>query len=572
MTPVQESEVLVTYDRHMLEATGYIHEEYERIRESAATSLERVQLWGSLVDESGVVEKVEGWAAAERKSNAGRKPHMSFRTVLILFMMHIDAGDNRYNAVARTLFAQMTPDTRAYLGLRSLRGTKRMWYQRYRRSLNRVLVLCEPWTVNRKKRATAEEYQAALDSYSDERRTRMDELINDIIRATVRRLPADIRATYKGNAALDATLIQIVGTPNPGKKHNDQDRYNVDAMSGRYSREGNHEGTGHEKDVAGWEAETVVTVPNRPGAPDTFPVLTTGMTVHQPGRTRHGGRIAMWYHSQEFTRDERHLLMTDMLYPGLTPENFQVPIAQMGFRTVWDIRKPIYKKGETEAERKKKAIHGFVDDAIAVDGCLYLKWMPEDLIYATFDFRREDSDPKKIDEATYYARLKSRTAYRVMGKGRPEEDGTFRFYYPTIDTKKQRYFDLATGNEVRRPLLRQRTLSVSPDIPEHLPIIKQLQMFELRSEDWQKWYGQRNRVEENNYWLKHDGFTDLGNPEKRRARGYAYQALTAGFAAAVSNMRRIVRFIANAAVKALGETALRNLRQYDEEGNPILHL
>jgi hypothetical protein len=112
---------------------------------------------------------------------------------------------------------------------------------------------------------------------------------------------------------------------------------------------------------------------------------------------------------------------------------------------------------------------------------------------------------------------------------------------------------------------------VSPDIPEHLPIIKQLQMYELRSDDWHKWYGLRNRVEENNYWLKHDGFSDLGNPEKRRARGYAYQTLTAGMAAAVSNMRRIVSFIAKAAVNAIGETALRNRRHYDDDGNPIPH-
>lgn len=85
-----------------------------------------------------------------------------------------------------------------------------------------------------------------------------------------------------------------------------------------------------------------------------------------------------------------------------------------------------------------------------------------------------------------------------MGKGRPEEDGTFRFYYPTIKSDV-RYYDPATGKEIRRPILKQRTLSVSPDVPEHLPIIKQLQMFELGSDEWQKWYGQRNRVEENNY-------------------------------------------------------------------------
>lgn len=37
-------------------------------------------------------------------------------------------------------------------------------------------------------------------------------------------------------------------------------------------------------------------------------------------------------------------------------------------------------------------------------------------------------------------------------------------------------------------------------------------------------------------------------------------------------MRRIVSFIANAAVRAIGETALRNLRHYDDDdGNPLPH-
>lgn len=96
-------------------------------------------------------------------------------------------------------------------------------------------------------------------------------------------------------------------------------------------------------------------------------------------------------------------------------------------------------------------------------------------------------------------------------------------------------------------------------------------MFELRSDEWQKWYGQRNRVEEDNYCLKHDGFNDLGKPKKRKPRGYAYQSLTVGFAAAVITVRRIVSFIANAAVESLAETAPRTLLQYDDQGNPILH-
>jgi len=57
--------------------------------------------------------------------------------------------------------------------------------------------------------------------------------------------------------------------------------------------------------------------------------------------------------------------------------------------------------------------------------------------------------------------------------------------------------------------------------------------------------------------VKADAETDLGNPEKRRARGYAYHAITSAMAFAVSNMRRIDSFIEAQAVAAPGEKELR---------------
>jgi hypothetical protein len=205
----------------------------------------------------------------------------------------------------------------------------------------------------------------------------------------------------------------------------------------------------------------------------------------------------------------------------------------MGFRTVWDIRE----------SQDESATHGYIDGAVAVDGNLYLKWMPEDLVNATLDYRRKEGDPAKINEDTYKARLKSRKPYRVMGKGRPDEDGYFRFYYPPIDSRKHLYVDPATDKEVRFPKLAKKTLTVGPDSPENLRIIKFLQMFEYRSDEWHAWAGLRNRVEENNWWMKHEGFGDLGNPRARRPRGYAYQGFVAAMVATVGNMRRIVKFI-----------------------------
>ena len=73
------------FDRLMVEATGHTHDDYEFIRHAAHTNLEHVQLYGRIVDETGAAEELERWANEQRRSKAGRKAKISFRTVLILF-------------------------------------------------------------------------------------------------------------------------------------------------------------------------------------------------------------------------------------------------------------------------------------------------------------------------------------------------------------------------------------------------------------------------------------------------------------------------------------------------------
>lgn len=55
--------------------------------------------------------------------------------------------------------------------------------------------------------------------------------------------------------------------------------------------------------------------------------------------------------------------------------------------------------------------------------------------------------------------------------------------------------------------------------------------------------GLRSHVEGNNRHMKDDAHGALGNPELRRPRGYAFQALAVASAVVVSNMRRIVTFL-----------------------------
>jgi len=95
---------------------------------------------------------------------------------------------------------------------------------------------------------------------------------------------------------------------------------------------------------------------------------------------------------------------------------------------------------------------------------------------------------------------------------------------------------------------------------------------EHKSDEWRAWYGLRSHVESNNQYVKSDAATDLGNPEKRRPRGFAYQALSAAMAFAMSNLRRIVSFI-EAKYKATIDDSpkQRQRRRTDEHGTPLPH-
>jgi len=517
----EEQAALERFDRHMVEATGYTIDRYNRIRAVGPASLAHIQLYGALIDESGVAPLLEQWASEGRKSNAGRKAHMPFRALLILHLMHTDDGNNRYNNVARTLYARLTPEAFAYLGITTTTGTQLEWYYRYWRSLNRLLALLSPWDAPRNIFLSAAQYRAALETYSQLKRDRMDIVMNRLAHASVRRLPAEIRDTYKGHVALDATHIALAGRPNPTIGNTDAPRTNLDAMSGPYRRGGNHRGRGRKKDKAAWEVETVVTVPNRPNDKDSFPVLATGLTMHQPGFTKAGPLIAMKFHADLF--DERGFVMVDRAYNGSKAFRFQMPIREMGFRGVYN-----YKK-------KEQGLQGAIDDVILVAGSLYVKWMPRHLITAHADYRKGLISEEQLE---HY--LSQRTQYRCKEKGRPNSKGEQYFFYP--DLSRVMCIDPATDKKVR-PKLTKGTFLLAPTTPEAQRIIKHLQSFEFKSDEWRGWMGLRSHVEANNQHMKDDAHANLGSATNRRPRGYAFQALAVASAVVVSNMRRIVTFL-----------------------------
>jgi len=545
---------LERFDRHMIEATGYTHDEYAYIRAAGPMSLKHVMLYGDLVDESGAVEFLEKCHKADRKSAAGRKPLLSFRTVLILLLMQVDGGDARYGTIAKTLFARTTPETREYLELPALLSNERQWYLRYRHALNRILDLLEPWEVSKLHHISAAEFVAAKETYSQENRDRLEDLVNMFLHATVRRLPADIRARYKGNVAIDATPLFLIGKPNRRWEEDGVDRKNLDAMSTRYTRAGNHEGKGHEDDEPAWEMETVVTVANAPGSPLSFPVLMTGASFQHPGRNKYGPLRAVRQHCKLFGRDERYRLIADQEYNGFKPHRFQNEIRKLGFRGVFN-----------HSGKRKGKKDATIGDAVLVDGTLYVKWMPRHLMSTTHDYANA-----LITKEQHISHINARRKYALTDHGRPDEDGFQRFTYPAL--KGLMLIDPATDKPLARtPKLAAKSLMVGPDSAESMRIIKHLSAVQYYTEEWHAWFGLRNRVEENNLWFKSDAATDIGNPEKRRAVGYAYNCLLAGLAAAVSNMRRIVTHLEDEAEAVVGRSTLRARRRVDIDGKPLEH-
>lgn len=144
------------------------------------------------------------------------------------------------------------------------------------------------------------------------------------------------------------------------------------------------------------------------------------------------------------------------------------------------------------------------------------------------------------------------------------------FTYP--DLSKSICIDRATGKRVF-PRLAQKTFTLHPNTKEAMRAIKHLSGFAHKSPQWKAWYGMRSHVESNNQYVKADAETDLGNPEKRRARGFAYQALTSAMAFTVANLRRIVQYIEAQAAAELGAKTMRERarRRTDENGDRLPH-
>ncbi|MDN4598025.1 hypothetical protein [Leifsonia virtsii] len=545
MNHVSDPEELLT--RRMLDTFGVpsSHDLAVERKKYGPMSKAYLALAARIVDHSGVVGRLEEWHKENRKSNAGAKPYIPFRAVLILLLIHIQMGHGaNYQEIAHTLAHRFDPEHRRMLGIVEGSGTHKEWYLRMWRSTNTMLAQMDPYPSRRNKRLSEGEYAAQVAKWESTQGridtkimlARLDWLCEKLVHTTVRMLPKDIWDRYAGNIAIDATKMEIAGRPNapdPRRK-----RSNADPFAGRYRREGNHDGQGAKTDVAAYELENAVMVWNRPGERHMFPSLTLAVTFHRPGRlVGHGLRLVQ---SVERLGVRPGLILADRAYNGERIENFQIPVRLLGWELVIDYPKNYL--GEQSS----------YEDLILVDGSWYVTYMPQALIDGSKKIRKEVKDPvtgdKKtvVDEAERERLIRAREPYRMIPKGRPDKDGYQRFTYPRPGS----YLAYDRGAKKVITPTTARTITIPIDAGDKptkqnkkpVPAIKHVQKYPYLSEEHQGFYGMRSLVESSHRVLKDSNREDIANPAKRTGRGYAFHYLAVALAAASTNLRKIETF------------------------------
>ncbi|MFB6611816.1 hypothetical protein ACFCVO_15915 [Agromyces sp. NPDC056379] len=597
-------------EQRMQAVFGRSVEDYEQ--EVAEAALPRVflELAHKVVTASSAPDMLARWKDEARKSNAGAKPLVPMAAVLILFVAHALAGKPlTYYELARTLRLRLKHDQRVLLGVSHKSGTHNQWYDRMWAAVNRLIELVDPYPGprNKKLRGSAwEEYRRTTEQpryveNSERMLERFDELVNSILRACIDLLPRDIWTEYDGGLIIDATKIIIAGSPNSSSKLGD--RSNPDPLSGRYRREGKHDGKGASTDVAAYELETALTMWNKPGESTRFPTLVTAVSMHRPGQLiGHAARLIAHHKRLGF---DRFLLGVDRAYNGEKIENFHIPARLAGAELILDYKAP------------DLGLQGWFEDLILVDGNWYTNWMPDKLVSAGKKLRvlkdemkaargalkgysRSTShSPEQLELIVQHERLlaegpsiraeleiliANRTRYRMKEHGHVDSDGAQRFRYPDPKLSLVTPRPIANRSSITIPMLvpeREAPSHLSALVPTSSPPkakrsgsprkpqpIKHVQKFAYESLEWNKHKGMRSLVEASNRLLKKATKFDIEEPDLRSGRGYAFTYLASALAVVADNIHRIRSFF-HADAERTDAPKTRARRRKDANGSPL---
>lgn len=535
-----------------------------------------LQLAAGLVDTQGVGNLIHEWDASDNPTTSGGRPaSIPLRAILILWLvLALERRPLHAREIQYILTERLTPQGAAILGVRCDSNiAAAAWYERARRSLNRLLRLIDDRPLpNRQRALTKAEWKTVV---ADRKRNsedlamraeRADTFMNGMLDATRLLIPVKHRPDAV-SVTIDATAVALhargVGKQKLASR-NDDDFVSIEPDAGFWNRESedhSDDGTARKsKTKYAFELELGVLNSNDPSRPDAVPHIAIGIGHHAPG---HGPAAAARSMFENIVRRDLRLdhVISDRAYlPGAKPEVLQNFLRLQGAKLVMD-----YKKDELGIQTTHAG-------AIQVEGSFYCPSMPTSLVNASKVTRSAEDEmqtqldsPRKLRverarEIAMQRRLDAtaRAPYLLRSKEHMDERGSTPMMCPAVGASATAFCD-APSRKISAIPAGKTALVVINNPPKELPRVctnkssiavpleagaKHAQYYQYRSAEWQAHFSHgRNCVEGFNSYIKDGGTHSLADPSRRRLRGATAQYLLATITVVAANIEKIRHFV-----------------------------
>jgi hypothetical protein len=497
---------------------------------------ETVAFAAGLIDRSGQAPVVE--AALARPT--GRRRPLPVRAVLAaLVCLALDDQPLFITEATRVLFCQLSPASRALLGVPGTAATQRAFLAAYRRVRYCFRAICsvmDPSPLPKNRRLGEQDLKARTRQMTSAEvmtaRDRLETFINSLLEASISVLTEEERAAFDGSAALDATPVPLFSR-GPSRRTG---LCASDPDGGWYVREGDHR---EREDDKGkplrkicWALEATIAVTARPpGVPPATPNLAAGLAMARPGEDP-GGTGARVLASVAARGHKTGWPGYDRAYTAALPDRFHLPARALGYSPVMDYR------------ADQPGIQASSSGAVPVEGSWYCPALPDPLITATARLRDH-----AIDRELYDQQIAARAPYQLKRKDGPDADGYQRLSCPALGTHPGLICPLREASlsprdgrpkvlwppEEPPKLCRQTAITIPPgagaryrqDLPYGTP-------------SWHARYATlRNTIEGLNGYAKDPAHQALGQPGRRRVRGIAAQSIFTALLLIAANIRKI---------------------------------
>ena len=543
----------------------------------------------AFVDSSGLVEQWQAWWRADHPdwaTRGGRPATVDARTVLTVFIALVAAGEPpQMTRVAEAIHLRLNTACRDLLGLPRGRGhvTADAFYHRVYRRLRWLLNVIDPYPGHSRRRITRAEHdawRAGLDrDLVVERLRRVGHVTEALLEASLDAVPAEARRRWNGNICIDATVVRTWGQRGhpaaSGRRDGRDDSMSPEALAGWYVRKA--PAKADQEFRFGYEAHLAVMAASNPGEPAEFPLLVVAMSLDTPGRRVAENALTVL----ESIRRRGHpagILAADRAYfPSPRPAKLQLPARALGYRLCGDYR------------IDQLGVQAEYGGALLVEGSWYCPSMPRTLIEASIDYRAG-----RIDADTYFARIDQRARYQFRPKHAPTGDGNTAYMCPARGPGATATCPLADGGPVGLgvPTVRGTrtrilyppddpgvactnstsvTIPLAPTDPGSAAIAKCAQDIPYKSTQWRAVYPTlRNTVEGFNGLAKQVTEEALELGERRRVRGYAFQAFAVALLILAVNLRKIRTWLDSLAKTGAGVPAAPPRRGRRRNARPTL--